>query len=452
MAVNALMKDGVAVAKGGVAVGRTTSSACCCGTTGCGCISPAPEGCENGILAIPPYTVVHSGTTCRLTELGPEDSCCFDPHAPGASIRGSWVVTETNGGVNGPVVYLERRETADGPLVNGYATWNFHYIQRNGLGQIINEEIGSYEAWVGGVAPVGRGIPGWAFSIPVVCYEHSPQILYFGTTARTCAAVAGTFTAVPDYPSPYIYRAAGSTQLFNTGCRPAPCPTGACCLATGGCIIASPAQCANVGGVYKGNATDCETTVCPTGPRVRGRCCKPNGDCILTNQLGCNLAGGVYGGDGTNCNAPCPQPPTAACCLPLPMGGCVMATQLNCASKGGTWHAGEDCFTIVCNPKPVNGACCLPDGTCRDETFEACNIAGGAWRGGGTVCTPGLCSAPLGACCNNAGHGFWRCNDSMTQAACLLLSNGFWYGPGTTCEGQACPLNPIQQQGARAFF
>jgi hypothetical protein len=82
-------------------------------------------------------------------------------------------------------------------------------------------------------------------------------------------------------------------------------PTGACCLALGGCSVLAESMCVGQGGTYRGDNTDCATANCPLGA-----CCLPDGNCILVVESVCASNGGAFGGGGTICA-------TANCDLPL---------------------------------------------------------------------------------------------------------------------------------------
>jgi hypothetical protein len=160
-----------------------------------------------------------------------------------------------------------------------------------------------------------------------------------------------------------------------------PDPSGACCLADGGCVVRTAAQCATEGGTYKGNNTTCATANCPQ--------------------------------------------PTGACCFQA-TGGCVNLTAANCAGAGGVWGgAGTACATYTCFPK---GACCLPDGSCAGNVSPTdCATQGGAYQGNNTLCANVNCPLPQGACC--FGTGFCLV---LTQADCAQ-AGAMWKGAATSC-------------------
>jgi len=45
---------------------------------------------------------------------------------------------------------------------------------------------------------------------------------------------------------------------------------------------------------------------------------------------------------------------------------------------------------------PFGGACCFPDGSCQTTTVDICQLAGGEWKGAGTLCHPNPCGICLG--------------------------------------------------------
>jgi hypothetical protein len=85
---------------------------------------------------------------------------------------------------------------------------------------------------------------------------------------------------------------------------------------------------------------------------------------------------------------------------------------------------------------PVDGACCLPDGTCLDgQTQDTCEAQCGDFAGAGTSCEEigGCPELPTGACCLPTDE----CVE--THGACLCESEGGVYeGDGTVCELTLC--------------
>jgi hypothetical protein len=172
---------------------------------------------------------------------------------------------------------------------------------------------------------------------------------------------------------------------------------GACCT-FGNCTIETSTDCANMGGTYQGDATECDPNPCPPA----GACCNGGGACLVRTEAECDSLGGVYQGDGTDCSPnPCPQP--GACCI---AGNCSVLTEIECDAMGGAFLGdGTDC---VGNPCPTIGACCFgcdpapqspcPDGAgatgevCVNTTLAACQASNGIYRGDGTSCAGGFCA------------------------------------------------------------
>ena len=100
-----------------------------------------------------------------------------------------------------------------------------------------------------------------------------------------------------------------------------------------------------------------------------------------------------------------------ACCLPD--GSCELLLPNDCAAQGGQFEGqGTDCASVVC-PQPV-GACCLPlSGGCLDLTDADCGLVGGLWQGPGTDCATFVCFPP-GACCLSDGS----CTDIGNEIDC----------------------------------
>jgi hypothetical protein len=77
-------------------------------------------------------------------------------------------------------------------------------------------------------------------------------------------------------------------------------PTGACCLAEGGCAEATADACADLGGAFLGDGVECPAGACGAG--VTGACCRPNGTCVAVDIPACLAQGGVYQGVGVPCS------------------------------------------------------------------------------------------------------------------------------------------------------
>ncbi|HRP61749.1 MAG TPA: hypothetical protein PK400_00470, partial [Phycisphaerales bacterium] len=91
------------------------------------------------------------------------------------------------------------------------------------------------------------------------------------------------------------------------------------------------------------------------------------------------------------------------------------------------------CSPGICDP-PV-GACCIPaTGNCVDFDEATCAAVSGIWQGAGTTCATTVCF-PVGACCLPDG----TCVNNQTPAECSAL-NGTFQGHQTTCGSVSCPL------------
>ncbi len=126
----------------------------------------------------------------------------------------------------------------------------------------------------------------------------------------------------------------GTAQGDGTTCAAANCPlpTGACCLPNGSCLDVDEPTCMTVGGTHLGDGSACLAgNVCP-----QGACCLPDGSCVDgVTAIGCADLGGLYEGDLTDCaSTSCPQP-TGACCLSN--GNCIIFTESDCGIVSGTW-------------------------------------------------------------------------------------------------------------------
>lgn len=159
-----------------------------------------------------------------------------------------------------------------------------------------------------------------------------------------------------------------------------------------------------------------------------GPCCLPDGSCEVLTTSDCSNMGGIYQGDGPSCDGiSCPDP-IVACCFEGKFGGCLDLTENNCLLAGGVPLApGTDCASIICFE---TGACCLPDGSCVDDTSpDDCAMMGGTYQGVDTVCATTDCPDPTGACCFPTGFCL-----ELTEAECLGVG-ATWNGALTVCAG-----------------
>lgn len=92
--------------------------------------------------------------------------------------------------------------------------------------------------------------------------------------------------------------------------------------------------------------------------------------------------------------------------LKIPFGAGFRAARRRSARRGATVDCPE-----CCQPEPILGACCLPDGSCISSTAVQCGAAGGVWQGPDTGCEPNPCDQPPPPnpdCCNTPGITCWE--------------------------------------------
>ncbi|MCP3906107.1 MAG: hypothetical protein GY715_20990 [Planctomycetes bacterium] len=192
------------------------------------------------------------------------------------------------------------------------------------------------------------------------------------------------------------------------------------------------------GGVFQGfPCTDGSTTdnayevEIRFGPEPTGACCL-GATCVEAFPSDCAASGGFFQGIGSLCaGTTCPF---GACCLPD--GGCRDGlTASQCASVG--IYQGDEtlCVGVFCVPPPPTGACCFfPSGVCIDgQTPSGCASAGGVYQGDDLTCGEVTCPVPAtGACCIGAS-----CIEGVTPAACAN-ADGIYQGDDTICEATTC--------------
>lgn len=79
-------------------------------------------------------------------------------------------------------------------------------------------------------------------------------------------------------------------------------------------------------------------------------------------------------------------------------GACSISTEAECAALlgGDWWTADYSCEPNMCLVVSTDdGACCLPDATCRIETPCGCRLARGVYKGDFTPCSPTPCITPV---------------------------------------------------------
>ena len=254
-----------------------------------------------------------------------------------------------------------------------------------------------------------------------------------------CSGYSSELTVGVTYGNEYLIRvggwdgnATGSGQL-SLSLEGEPDPTGACCVGSN-CSVSTAAECANSGGDYQGDDTDCSGDPCYIPPPT-GACCVGS-NCSVGTEDECGTSGGKYLGDDTDCSGdPCYVPPaTGACCVG---SNCSVGTADACSSLGGDYLGDDtDCSGDPCYIPPATGACCVGS-NCSVGTAAACSSLGGDYLGDDTDCSGDPCYIPpaTGACCvgSNCSVG--------TAAACSSLG-GNYLGDDTDCSDDPCYVEP----------
>ena len=111
-------------------------------------------------------------------------------------------------------------------------------------------------------------------------------------------------------------------------------------------------ECFAVGGLFRGEGSDCATDPCGAGA-----CCfGGGGGCVPVAAFDCTVAGQVFYGSGTLCDQfpDCPGLESGACCFAD--GTCSQPLQQSqCWSLGGQFHAGTSCSDGGLSICPLRG-------------------------------------------------------------------------------------------------
>lgn len=239
--------------------------------------------------------------------------------------------------------------------------------------------------------------------------------------------VGGTTCTDNLFPAECV--ALGGVQSLGLTCLGGACdPMGACCR-NGACTIETEANC-GFGSVYEGDGTTCTEGRC-----TLGACCT-RGACTNVIPSGCDASDpDTEFFDAVLCNTQ-PCDPFGACCLRD--GSCRDDEfESNCMLDRGELPADRSCVSITCNPV---GACCLGSASGHqcvdDQTLNQCESMGGVYQGDASDCPAG----PCGACCRLQG----LCEDSLTSTSCDgafdTIQSGFLCSQVAACEprGACC--------------
>jgi len=207
-----------------------------------------------------------------------------------------------------------------------------------------------------------------------------------GTTCSPNPCVASTqaccFSAGNcEERSPAQCATEGGISLNGVSCTESPCGAGACCTGTN-CVVASTYDCMFNGYSPQGAGTTCDPDPCGA---ATGACCFGDTSCSALTAGECANSGGTFQGEGSDClTADCG---TAACCFSGE--GCTLLSAAVCASQGGILLGGPTCADDPCGV----GACCTSTNCVQADAFQ-CLFNGYSYQGAGVACAPGLCFFP----------------------------------------------------------
>lgn len=428
----ALMFGGVAAMRGGVAIAAAAETECCCEG---GCVPPstAPDcgaPCIQGATRRARLIRVVNGVQTVVWSVT-RRVCCGDIAQRQATVRATVIAHNLAPGPCQGTTYeaVNSQGSGTGTTLTGVSV--FRFFPSGGTGCIPDPQSVPFATTIE-CGDVGVGLPfGFPNGLPV----NARNGYYFQDGAGN---VEWDFTdnvdSDPTQPPVNQYNLwQGNIRVTLPDCVP---DVGACCC-DGRCYGSlSRAECAAMGGAFRGAGSNCEGVICPN-ERPKGACCKPDGTCVRTGQFHCTtVLQGVYQGDGTNCDETvCPPPPTRACCLPN--GSCIETTHINCQTLDGEWSPTLHCVDPgVCAGPPL-GACCTQSGAgalCNVTTAAECLGNGGRWQGGANCDDPN--ARCLGACCRPGTvcpSGVF-CNDTVGQVYCES-QGGRYLGPGSQCQG-----------------
>lgn len=167
----------------------------------------------------------------------------------------------------------------------------------------------------------------------------------------------------------------------------------------------------------------------------------------------------TYKGDGSNGWTLLTNPCVTSCPCPTPQGASRDSCdrlELKCGSQTTTTLPPGTTTTTTTTTARPQGACCYsaynPSGCIVTWQLE-CTQSGGTWYGAGSVCSPNPCpvttttttttAAPRGACCCQfSGSSLpYTCVDSKTAAECTTYCGAFasYWASGASCSSNPCP-------------
>lgn len=447
----ALMVNGVAAMRNGVALAADVSSACCCGPPPPGdCIPQNPPDCGCAPGCQTQANVRFGGHYSRDPVTGrpllnqdysvPVNCCCGgvpvfatfsavgDVYHAGCNVN--HIEYSGSGNVQ---IQLTRYRAARDPnnhciLFTESTTHPFLTSQTCAPGnppfpvQLAEESGNGYFA---------NGIP-WDTTIGISgrvtrdCHTWQEEIqIDFLTTPELAPLRIVTRTTYRLYPN---------CQGTNPAC-------GVCCC-NGFCYSdVNAATCAAMGGSFHPGAS-CLTVRCAgSGTPGTGACCFLSGFCVNGQTFAqCTASGGNWLGDGSVCGPNCPEQ-RGACCQ---NGVCTPdQTLAECTAAGGTWFVGP------CNPGLCDIGACCHECLCTVTSSTLCDGMMGRFLGQGTTCPDERCTI-TGVCCQPQGLRVPCAFISCEECAAM----GWTWCPGcTSCDDCTIPPSPGQTpQGSEAFF
>lgn len=236
--------------------------------------------------------------------------------------------------------------------------------------------LGSYDPRLFGIAEQGPCFPESGIEIPT---DHWPGPNQGTSIVTTGAPWSGSFLPIY-YFAGYAYASFGP-GVIPLGANPATgfagtanclvpadtwpalalgglgintdgiyvCPTAVCCdSATGGCVLATEAECRGLGGHWMPDLFSCAGAPC----LIRACCCGDN--CFLMTESDCHDIGCDWFQAFESCErTPCPAWPLAVCCFG---SECRIMNQFMCEAFGGQWHPEwQSCERNPCGPTPSPG-------------------------------------------------------------------------------------------------
>ncbi|MDG2424257.1 MAG: M43 family zinc metalloprotease [Phycisphaerales bacterium] len=238
---------------------------------------------------------------------------------------------------------------------------------------------------------------------------------------------------------------------IGTTCGSDPCDSDlSCCVGIDCVAVDSISECIfDLGGAFLGSGNVCDTASCIALDGTSAGACCFGGSCTDVDVVyDCIDAGGTYLGLGVLCAADICTDTTGVCCI---LGNCVEVGQefngIQCLETSPDYLGpGTSCDFDPCLVQ--SGACCFSISCVTAPSYFACEAAGGAFLGQGTLC-PAICGdlpGSPGACCFSVDPLLppTECQDVVDVLTCLLVLGGDFAGLNTSCDDDLfdCQASP----------